>query len=121
MIRTAFCLALAALASTASAQTISGLVVSIADGDTLTVLDAGKVQHKIRVSGIDAPEKTQAFGNASRQHLAGLCFQQQASVTVRTRDKYSRNVADVECKGQEVGQYQVRDGMAWVYMDTAKL
>lgn len=108
------------LACTVNAEIITGLVVGVADGDTLTVLDAGKKQHKIRLSGIDAPEKTQAFGNASRQHLAGLCFQQQATVTVKSKDRYGRAVADVECKGQDAGQYQVGDGMAWVYTQYAK-
>jgi endonuclease YncB( thermonuclease family) len=108
------------LSCAAQAQTISGLVVSISDGDTLTVLDASKKQHKVRLSGIDAPEKTQAFGNASRQHLADLCFQQQATVTVKSKDRYGRAVADVECKGQDAGQHQVGDGMAWVYTQYAK-
>ena len=55
-----------------AAHELIGRIVSIADGDTVTLLDAGKRQHKIRLSGIDAPERRQAFGNRSRQHLAGL-------------------------------------------------
>ena len=49
-------------AFTVNAETITGQVVGVADGDTITVLDADKVQHKIRLAGIDAPEKKQAFG-----------------------------------------------------------
>ena len=56
---------LVALACTANAETVSGRVVGVADGDTITVLDADKVQHKIRLDGIDAPEKKQAFGIAA--------------------------------------------------------
>lgn len=48
---------------------ITGNVVGVADGDTITVLDAVKVQHKIRLTGIDAPEKKQPFGNRSKQSL----------------------------------------------------
>ena len=57
------------LACTVNAETITGRVVSVGDGDTITVLDADKVQHKIRLAGIDAPEKKQAFGNRSKESL----------------------------------------------------
>ena len=67
---------LLALACTANAETITGLVVSVADGDTITVLDADKVQHKIRLAGIDAPEKKQPFGNRSKESLSSCPFHQ---------------------------------------------
>lgn len=54
------------------AETLTGRIVSIADGDTVTLLDANLQQHKIRLSGIDAPEKRQPFGNRSRLHLGAL-------------------------------------------------
>jgi endonuclease YncB( thermonuclease family) len=63
-----------------SAQTITGKVVSISDGDTITVLDASRTQHKIRLAGIDAPEKRQAFGNVSKQNLARMVFQKEVTV-----------------------------------------
>jgi endonuclease YncB( thermonuclease family) len=56
----AFLVALAA--SSAGAETITSKVVGVSDGDTITVLDAKRTQYKIRVDGIDAPEKAQAFG-----------------------------------------------------------
>ena len=58
-------------ASVASTWTIEGRVVGISDGDTITVLDDGKTQHKIRFAGIDAPEKGQPFGERSKQSLSG--------------------------------------------------
>nr|WP_284424765.1 thermonuclease family protein [Acidovorax sp. SUPP1855] len=64
---------------------------------------------------MDAPERRQAFGNASRQHLAALCFQQRAQIAPRTTDRYGRLVADVACQGQDAGGELVRSGMAWVY------
>lgn len=94
------------------------LVVSVSDGDTLTARcgDPGQFyQVKVRVSAIDAPEKAQPFGQRSRQALADLCFQQPAAITPRGRDRYGRTVADVECRGQDAGQAQVRAGMAWVF------
>jgi hypothetical protein len=66
------------LSIAAHAQTIHGKVVGVADGDTITVLDAMRTQHKVRLSGIDAPEKRQAFGNVSKQNLARLVFQKRS-------------------------------------------
>ena len=54
------------------ADELRGKVVSIADGDTITVLDADKKQHKVRLNGIDAPEKKQAFGAKSKARLGEL-------------------------------------------------
>jgi micrococcal nuclease len=94
------------------------LVIAIADGDTLTArceTPAGLENIKVRLAEIDAPEKGQAFGSRSKQHLADLCFQKQASVTPRTKDRYQRTVATVECEGKDAGTEQVRAGMAWVF------
>ena len=56
------------LALQAHAETLLGKIINVADGDTITILD--NTQHKIRLTGIDAPEKRQAFGNVSKQRLA---------------------------------------------------
>lgn len=66
--------------SVAQAETFSGKVVGIADGDTLTVLTASRQQHKIRLAEIDAPEKDQPFGTNSKQSLTDLCFGKEAEV-----------------------------------------
>lgn len=95
------------------------LVVAIADGDTLTARcgDPGAYEQvKVRISAIDAPEKRQDFGERSRQALAALCFQESAKITERSRDRYGRTVADVECRGQDVGRAQVAAGMAWYFV-----
>ncbi len=60
------------LSLTASADTLTGKVVKITDGDTLYVLDTNYKEHKIRLAGIDAPERKQAYGLASRKHLASI-------------------------------------------------
>ena len=60
------------LACTVRAETITGRVVGVADGDTMTVLDANKVQHKIRLSGIDAPEKSRPSATAPKNHCLNL-------------------------------------------------
>lgn len=103
--------------------TLLCLVVGISDGDTLTARcgqPGAYEQIKVRLSAIDAPESKQPFGNRSRQHLAELCFQQQAKIKVVAIDRYKRNVADVECRGKDAGQEQVAAGMAFVYRQYAK-
>ena len=95
------------------------LIVGISDGDTVTARcgePGAYEQVKVRLGGIDAPEKAQPFGQRSRQHLADLCFQVEATITPKTKDRYGRTVADVECRGQDAGQAQVRAGMAWYYV-----
>ena len=97
-----------------AAGTLHGKVVGVADGDTVTVLDARKKRHKIRLQGIDAPELRQAFGRQSRRALAALCQRQRARVEVLEQDVSGRSVARVQCQGVNVAQAQVRAGMAWV-------
>ena len=89
-------LALGLLAACAShADEIIGRVVSIADGDTMTVLDASNTQHKIWLEGIDAPERGQPFGTRSRQNLSDLVFGKDVRVDWHKRDRYGRVVGKV--------------------------
>ena len=92
-------------------------VVGIADGDTLTVLDSAKQQHKIRIAGIDAPEKRQAYGERSRQHLASLAFQKSATLDCYKVDRYKRQVCRVWVDRQDVGLAQVSSGLGWHYKE----
>ncbi len=93
----------------------TGNVVGVADGDTITVLDAGKVQHKIRLTGIDAPEKKQPFGNRSKQSLSDMVFNKTVTVETDKRDRYGRELGKVLADGKDVNLEQVRAGMAWHY------
>jgi endonuclease YncB( thermonuclease family) len=70
-------------ASLARAELLHGKVVAIADADTLTVLDAAKNQHKIRLSGIDAPEKRQPLGSRSKENLSRLAFDKRTKPLAR--------------------------------------
>ena len=74
---------------------ITGKVVKIADGDTLTILDESKTQHKIRLAGIDAPEKGQAFGTKARENLAAKVFRRNVRVEVIDVDRYHREVGRI--------------------------
>ena len=96
-------------------EIISGRVVAVADGDTLTVLDALQQQHKIRLGGIDAPEKAMPFGQVSKRKLVELCFNKQAEVNPINVDRYGRVVAHVYCDGVYANQEMVKAGYAWVY------
>lgn len=117
---------LAASASMAQTPTaITGTVIGVTDGDTLTILDANKVRHIVRLAEIDAPEighgkPGQPFGHGAKQSLASICFGQPAQATVASTDRYGRLVARVNCNGRDANAEQVRAGMAWVYDKYAK-
>lgn len=113
-------LALAAISLPATAAQFTGKVVGVADGDTLTVLTAGNVQVKVRLSAIDAPEKAQPFGTRSKQALSDLCFGKTAVVESSKKDRYGRTVGAVLCDGKSVEAEMLRSGMAWVYRQYAK-
>jgi endonuclease YncB( thermonuclease family) len=94
-------------------------VVSVHDGDTLTVL-VEKRQVKVRLTDIDAPELKQPFGSRSRQSLAELCFGKEAALDVRGQDRYKRTLATVTCAGTDANAEQVRRGYAWTYARFAR-
>ena len=101
--------------SLAHSETLVGTVVGLADGDTVTVLDASKTQYKIRLAGIDAPEKKQDFGSRSRQSLSELVFQKPVRVEYTKTDRYGRIVGKVLVNNVDVSLEQVKRGLAWHY------
>jgi endonuclease YncB( thermonuclease family) len=100
---------------TVNAASITGMVVGVTDGDTVTLLDNDKQQHKIRLSGIDAPEKAQAFGTKSKQSLSDCAYNQTATIEYSKRDRYRRIVGKVLVRGHDCNLHQIRSGMAWHY------
>ena len=124
------CLLLAAPAS--ATDLLEGRVVRIADGDTLTVLDADQVQHRVRLAGIDAPERAQPFGERSKQSLARLVAGKPVEIRWHKKDRYGRVVGqvwvvppDARCQGAgcpktlDAGLAQVTVGLAWHYKQYA--
>lgn len=103
----------------APASALEGKVVGVQDGDTLTVLDATKSQHRIRLAEIDAPESKQAFGQRAKQALSKLCFGKHAEIRNTSADRYQRVVGTVYCDGVNANSELVRQGMAWVYVQYA--
>jgi endonuclease YncB( thermonuclease family) len=102
------------LSQSVQAETLSGTVIGIVDGDRLTVEDAQKRKHRVRLAEIDAPQRKQAFGDKSRQSLSALCLKKPAKVEWQAKDKNDRYVAQVTCNGVDANAEQVRAGMAWV-------
>lgn len=108
------------LANISFANDITGKVISITDGDTLTILTSDKKQVKIRLAHIDAPEKKQDFGEKSKQNLANLCFGKNAIAKIQSKDRYKRLIAEVFCDGENANLQQVKSGLAWHYKAYSK-
>ena len=121
-------IAFGSVAFAAQSATFIGRVVGVSDGDTITVLDAERQQHKIRLGGIDAPEKAQPFGQRSNENLSRLVFNKE--VRVEWRKKHHKRligkvmVQPSDCstcpKTLDAGQAQLSVGMAWWYRKYAK-
>jgi endonuclease YncB( thermonuclease family) len=108
-------LLLASFAIASSAATLEGRIVGVSDGDTVTLLDADNRQHKIRLAGIDAPEKEQPFGHKSKEALSRLVFGQDVVVEYKKKDRYGRIVGHVAAEGRDANLDLLREGAAWVY------
>ncbi|MBA2339364.1 MAG: thermonuclease family protein [Pyrinomonadaceae bacterium] len=97
-----------------TASTIEGKVVGIADGDTITILDAAARPHYVHLNGIDSPESRQEFGDEARLNLAKLVFGRYVTVEYSKRDQFGRILGKVLLlTGQDVNLEQIKDGMAW--------
>ncbi len=99
----------------AASGTITGRVVAVHDGDTLTLLTDRQKRVKVRLEGIDAPEMSQAFGKNSKQSLSELVFGKTVKVLVSTTDDYDRKVGQIYIEKLWVNLEQVAKGMAWQY------
>lgn len=106
---------LLAVSVSATAAEVRGRVVGVADGDTITVLVDGHDSVKVRLAGIDAPEKAQPFGKVSKKHLSDRVFGRPVTVEWTKKDKYGRVIGRVMTDGEDVCLDQVRSGLAWHY------
>jgi endonuclease YncB( thermonuclease family) len=99
-------------------SSISGTVVAISDGDTVTIADDQRTQHKIRLQGIDAPEKSQPFSQLSKQHLSQWVFGKQVTVSFDPANKYDRwgrILGKILVNGADANLEQIKAGLAWHY------
>ena len=92
-------------------------VVKVSDGDTVHVLDQSRTKHKIRLGGIDAPERKQAFGKKSKENLAKYVAGQNVEVEYDKRDRYGRIIGKIIKDGQDINLLQIKDGFAWHYKE----
>lgn len=99
----------------ANKETIFARVVGISDGDTVTVLAEGNKRIKIRLQGIDAPERSQAFGMRSRQNLAKMIFGKNIQIKSQGLDKYQRTLGTIILDDEDINEQQIKDGFAWFY------
>lgn len=116
-------LMLGALPARSAGESIAGRVVGIQDGDTLDLLVTAttgtKTQVRVRLAGIDCPEKGQAFGQRARQALADAVFGQDVAVESNKTDRYGRPVGKVLLGGADVNLSLVEDGLCWWYQKYA--
>lgn len=98
---------------------LSGKVVSIHDGDTITILQ-DKQQIKVRLFGIDAPELKQPYGKKSKQFLANLIAGEVVEVDENGKDRYKRMIGTIYLNGADINAQMVANGYAWAYRKFSK-
>jgi endonuclease YncB( thermonuclease family) len=103
---------------------VDGKVIKIQDGDTFTMIFDNGFEVKVRLNGIDSPEKKQPFSNIAKQTLAAMVFQKDVRVFYTSKDRYGRVLGDVFVDDINVNHEMLRKGMAWhfvKYSDDATL
>ena len=101
------------------AEDFTGKVVSITDGDTVTILTDNK-QTKVRLAEIDTPEKNQPYGKKAKKALSDFIFGKTVRIEVDTIDRYGRTVGTIFLNDLNINKEMVRAGHAWVYIQYAK-
>jgi len=102
------------------AKSVLGKVVKIVDGDTIDIVDAQNVQYRIRLQGIDAPERRQDFGTVARENLGNLIFGKHVRIEYQKIEWRGRLIGKVWLEGEDECLAQVRAGLAWHYKDYQK-
>jgi len=94
---------------------IYGRVISISDGDTISILDNQNKQFKIRLTGIDAPEKKQPFGQKSKASLSQLIFNKYVVAECNKQDRFKRYLCKIKFDNVDINLELIKLGMAWHY------
>ena len=96
-------------------QCITGKVVKVQDGDTVTILTADSTQVRVRLDGVDCPEKAQAFGAKAKAFVSDLCFGEVVTVEDKGKDRYGRVIGIVWADSININEALLRNGLAWHY------
>lgn len=102
------------------AAILTGYVVDVLDGDTIKVLLPEHQLSRIRLTGIDAPEKKQPYGMSSKINLSHLIFGKEVQILTEKEDRYHRMLGKILYHGIDINLQQIKDGMAWHYRQYAK-
>ncbi len=101
-------------------RTLSGKVVKVADGDTFTILTNQNQQIRVRLHGIDAPEKSQDFSLASKKYLTDLVLHKTVDLYTKTKDQYGRVIAIANVDHLNVNEELLKAGLAWHFKEHDK-
>lgn len=116
-----FIVPLTLLSHAQSHTRLTGKVIRILDGDTFEMLVPGNIPVKVRMNGIDAPEKKQAFGEKSKDHLGKLCFGKTIEVASQGKDRYNRVLGVAyTLTGMDINKEMINAGFAWHYKHYSK-
>lgn len=94
---------------------LDGRVVGVIDGDTVDVLDGKQTLTRVRLAGIDAPEKAMPYGQKAKQHLSALVYQKIVHVVTGKNDRHGRVIGKVMLDGQDINLQMIKVGLAWHY------
>jgi endonuclease YncB( thermonuclease family) len=115
LLRISIFLFLALHIACSNAASLMGRTVRVIDGDTIVILNEADTQYKIRLKGIDAPEKRQPFGKRSKQYLSDLVAKRYVKVEYTKRDRYGRIIGKVFVSDKDVCLEMISAGLAWHY------
>lgn len=103
-----------------TARNITGRVTAIKDGDTIELL-RDRTTYRIRLEGIDCPEKKQPYGNRAKQFVSDLCFGKTVTARISSQDRYGRYLAFIILSdGRNLNHELLRNGLAWHYKQYSK-
>ncbi|MCU0588642.1 MAG: thermonuclease family protein [Syntrophobacteraceae bacterium] len=111
----------ASIFATGPAYCWTGKVVGISDGDTITVLTQDKQEMRIRIYGVDCPEKGQDFGSKAKQFTSDKVFGKTVEIDPISIDRYGRTIGIVDVNGLNLSRMLIESGMAWVYEDYCRM
>jgi endonuclease YncB( thermonuclease family) len=98
-----------------NAKEITGKVIKVVDGDTVYILTKEFKTVKTRLSFIDAPERSQAFGNKAKRYLTDLIANKNVKFISKKKDKYGREIGKIIYNGKDINLEMIYAGYAWHY------